>query len=370
MGNPVGWEHVVQTDPDDPDTMAPEDLIPVKLQEGMPQVRGNIGMVGQFLRTPAAPPVFIGISGVQGNTPGHEAFFQQLLHQDFHHFKKEEFPFFPGVVLEEHLAVADGPLRRAVAVDIGNGAGLPAMGMVDEILCVHPEFAVQQLFRQQGHSIEVIDSVFRKAPGDAGADIPDVRNGPVVPDRLLKSGLIEIGNVCRQVLGQDIHAHLGQEKVGPHAGGGADAGPFIDGIHGHPRDAGAVSSVECEVGGHIDEAFINGVGVHIFRGEQGKVGAVDIGGHIHVQFHVGQGHEIGKGRRNLVNPAPVPHALLFQRRTYGQAESAGAPGRVCHHQVRGKGIQSPGGALHGGIETFEVNAHVYPFFHKSSAFPS
>ena len=357
-------EYIVKADPDDPDAVPPGDLVPIEPEEGFPYVRWHVGVAFQPPGAAAAPSFFIRKSYVQGNAPGHESFFQQLLYQDFHHFKEEELPLFPGVIFKEYLAVADGPLRWVVAVDIGNGAGLLAMGVVDEALRIDSEFPIQQFFRQEGGVVEVIGPVFSQPAGDAGTDIPDVRNGPVVLDFFFEPVLVQKGDVLRQVLGQDIHAHLGQKKVGSHAGGGADAGPVIHGVHGHPGNADAVPAVEFPVRCYIDETFVDGIGVDVFCRKQGKVGMVDVGGHVHVQFHPGQRCQVGQGGRNLIEPASVPYALFLQRWTHRQAESAGPPGRIRHHQVRSKGIQPPGGTLHGGIETLEIDAHVHTDFCK------
>ena len=169
-----------------------------------------------------------------------------------------------------------------------------------------------------------------------------------------------------QVFGQDIHADFRQKQVRPHSRRGADTGALVHRLHDHGGNAHAVPLVEVQIGCYMDEAFVYGIGIHIFFVKEVKVGVVNVRRNAHVKLHPRRRNHVGQGRRDFKNPAAVLHPLRLQPGTHRQAEGSGPPGGICHHQIRGKRIQSPGRAFHGSIKALQVYTYIYPLFHGSS----
>ena len=68
-------------------------------------------------------------------------------------------------------------------------------------------------------------------------------------------------------------------------------------------------------------------------------------------------------------PGTAGNAVSFQRGRDGQADGFFRAGPVGHYQIGSEGIQMPLRAFHRGIEGFQVNGQIDPFFHTDTSFP-
>ena len=187
----------------------------------------------------------------------------------------------------------------AVGMDILQSAGFPAMGMIDKVFRIHPEFLIQHFGRKEGDAMKVIDPVFLKPSGNAFPYVPYVRERAVVPQGFLEDAFIQISYMLRYMLGHNVHGDFRQKKIGSHPCGGADAGPFIHSLHHHLRQCHAVLPVHGQIGRSVNETFVNGIGVHVFCRKEMKIHIVNICRHFHIEPHPRQGRNVFQGRRDF-----------------------------------------------------------------------
>ena len=282
-------------------------------------------------------------------------------HRLVHHLAGHREGLLVGVGAGEHLAGADGVAGRLVGLYLADGAGLEAVRVVDEVPGVDAELPEERGVVYRGHAGEVEGAKPGEAGGDAGAYLPDVGDGAVVPYPAAEALPVQDGHVTGLVLGQDVERHLGEEEVGSHAGRGADAGLGPDDVHEHGGKPPGREAVEREVGARIDEALVDRVDVDVLLGNEPEVDAVDLGRHLHIAAHARPHRPIADLRRELEEARPARDAQPLDGRREGEADGAVATAGVCHHEVGGERVDAEVRALHRRIEALEVYAEIGAF---------
>ena len=158
-----------------------------------------------------------------------------------------------------------------------------------------------------------------------------------------------------------------------------------------------------QIARHINENLVNGVGVDIRRGHIFEVGLVDLGGNVQIPLHPGRRNDVAQPQRRVCvqgigikrgagkvifailspdclfltdsslqplgvdlfhplngfkQPCSAGYLVGFQGGRYRKADGLFGAGGVCHHQIRGQGVQMAVYALHRGIETFQVDCQI------------
>ena len=206
--------------------------------------------------------------------------------------------------------------------------------------------------------------------------------------------------VRRDVLGGDVHGHLGQVQVGADACGSSDAHGALHVQNHLYRQLLGGEVIGFQVGGGVDEHLIDGVDVNVLRRHILQVHLVDAGAVLHVQGHPGRGHQVVQGHigmglhlgvvpggggelpargfplalpvdllhplHHLEQPGAAGNAVGLQGGGHRQADGLFRAGLVRHHQVGGHGVQAPLHALHRSVERFQVDGQVGFWIHSSA----
>ena len=239
-------------------------------------------------------------------------------------------------------------------------------------------------------------------PGVAPAHPPEVRDGPVIPQKLPVAQLVKLRDphpvfVRGKVLGHNVHGHLAQVEVGADPGGGGDPGALQHiQNHLHSQLPGG-EPIELQVVGGVDEYLVDGVHMNVLGGNVFEVHLVDGSAGLHIQRHLGRGHQVihlqlrmpleggqihgfpreflPRGRKlsdgvdllhplnHLKQPGSARNPEALQGGGHRQADGFFRPALVRHHQVGGHGVLPPEDALHGGVEGFEINGNKARRFH-------
>ena len=330
----------------------------------------------------------------------HHTLLGQIQGQLIRHLPDDQAPLLIGIGPLQNLTGADAVGAGAVGLDIPDGAGLPAPGVVDEQLGIDPKNGIQQLLvviilrpaqRAPGDISHGKEPVLFQLPGVPRPHPPEVRQRPVIPQLLPVALLRQLGDahavlIRRDMLGHNIHGHLAQIQIAADPGGGGDAGTaqhMLD--HGHHQLPGGLA-VEPEIGCQIHEHLIDGVDMDVLRGNILKVNAVNFGAGLHIVAHPGRGHDVGHRQlrvffqllgipglplkvsavesalpdgvdlphplHHLKESGPARNAQGLQGGRHRQADGFLRPALVRHHQIGAQRVQHPGGALHRGIEGF------------------
>ena len=125
------------------------------------------------------------------------------------------------------------------------------------------------------------------------------------PEDLSEAHLIQRGNadtvlVRPDLLGNDVHSHLGKEQIGSDACCGCDAGVvkhIAHHRHGHLMRGHAIG---VQIVGHIDEHLIDGVDDDILRCHILEVGGVNAAAVLLVQSHPGRSNNVRDLQRRVV----------------------------------------------------------------------
>lgn len=289
---------------------------------------------------------------------GHQVLLYQIEHRVVHHLAQHHEGVVEVVAAGQDLPVHRGGALRLVGLDLGDGAGLHAPGMIDEVLGVHPELAVEHVRIHLGHALQIEHPVLREPPSNARPDVPNVGDGPMPPDALAKGARIELAHPIRRVLGRDVERHLREEQVGADAHGGRDAR-----LRAHRRAQGVGELagrqvVQLQIGRGVDEALVDGIRMDVLLGHIAQVGAVDLRRHLHVARHARLGRDVVDPLGNLVEPAAVFHPRRLHGRAHRQANSHLRARRIGHHQPRRHGIQPPAHALHRGVKALQIDTDI------------
>ena len=166
--------------------------------------------------------VFPVVADVQSQAVGDKALVHQLVDQAVRHFLDDQPRFFVVVRTGQHLPLADAVRLGAVGVDLLHAARLDTPGVIDQNFRVHPELPVQHIFAVKagaGQLTHGVDAVLFQPPHRAGAHLPEVGQGLVVPQQIPERFLVQLRDadavlVGSGVLGSDVHCQLGQVEVG------------------------------------------------------------------------------------------------------------------------------------------------------------
>src|SRR5699024_6068431 len=215
--------------------------------------------------------------------------------------------FFIIVGVGQHLPFTDAVRFGLVGVDLLHAAGLDAPGVVDQNFRVHPELPVEHIFVVEagtGQFPHGVDAVLFQPAHRAGAHLPEVGQGLVVPQQVTEGVLVQLRDadavlVGGGVLGGNVHSQLGQVKVGANTRRGGDAG----GVK-HLPDHGLSQAVRGhvvvgQVRHGVDEYLVDGVDHHVLGGHIFQVDAVDLTGDLLVVGHSGRGHQVTDFQRGV-----------------------------------------------------------------------
>ena len=299
------------------------------------------------------------VAGPDGHVSAGQTLAHELEHALVHHLAHDGEGLARHVGAREHLSHADGVLLWLVGLDLGDGAVLDSARVLHEVRGAHAKLAAQRGLVHGDDSGEVAHAIaLLEPPGDVGAYLPDVGDGAVVPDRGTEALAVQHADMALLVLRLDVERHLGEEQVRAHAGGGADPRLAVHLVHEHARQPHAVRVIERKVGRGVDEAFVNGVDVDVFSGNESQVDAVYLRRDLHVALHVGAYGAVVDGLGNLEQSRPAREPLGLDGRRERQADGARAAARVRHDEVRLERVEPKVRALDGGVEALEIDAQV------------
>ena len=254
---------------------------------------------------------------------------------------------------------------RRIVFDVGHGGALPAPGVVDEQLRVDAEGLVQHALVGVGHLAHGLYAQPLQPPDRALAYAPEVRHGPVIPQRLPVAVFAEDADEVACVLGDDVQSHLGQIQIAADAAGGGDAQGVFDICHDGHGKLPCVHLPGGEIIRYVHEHLVYGVYMDILRRRVLQVDAVDPGGIVDIQGHPGRGGDVFDALGDLEHPAAVFDAQGLQRRRHRKADGLFRPAGVCHHKLCLHGVQPPLHTLHRGVEGLQVYAQICPLPHHS-----
>ena len=351
------------------------------------------------------------VADAQHELVGHEPLSHQIQCQRVGHLQQHEPGLVKDIRLLQHLPGAEAVRLRAVGLDIGDRARLPAPRVVDQQLRLHAEHPVEQIFvikfvrpaeRAAGDITHRIEALRLELPGVSAADAPEIGQRPVAPERLPVAALVERGDahavfIRRGMLGADVHGDLGQIQVRPDPGGRGDAGRAEHVEDHRPGQRLRVPAVETAVGRHVDEDLVDGVDMDVLRRDIFEVDPVDLRGDLHIQRHPRPGDDevqrqlrlrrervgvaAAAGQRpagcappplgvhlphtlvHLKQPRPAPDPIRLQRRRDRQADRLLRPLLIGHDEIRLQRVESPRRAFHRRIEGFEIDGKIGPVRH-------
>ena len=150
------------------------------------------------------------------------------------------------------------------------------------------------------------EAVPLEGAGLSGANHPEVREGPVIPEKVLVAVFIELCNpdavfVGGGVLCYNVHRDLCEVEVGSDADGCGDSGGVEDipnDCHGHDMRrvcAGSVcfGLVQVQIRCRINERLINGINVHILRRGIAEDDRINPGADLFIERHPGNSDLVG-----------------------------------------------------------------------------
>ena len=298
------------------------------------------------------------VAHVQRDGFRNEALLHEVEHQLIHHLAQHVARFLERVVARQHLAVAQGMPAGLVGVDVGDGARLDAVGVVDQVLRVHAELAVQRGLAHLAYAAQVVHRVLRQAPRDARADVPDIGDGPVGLDSALELGLVEKADAVPGVLRRDVERHFRQEQVRPDPCRGAHARLGQHRLHEHDGELPGARPVQRQVRRRIDEAFVDGIGMDVLGRHEAQVDGVDVGRRLHVALHARLRHDVVHALGDLEHAATAGQAERLHGRRDGQADGLLRAVGIGHDEVRRQRVQPAVDAFDAGVEALQIYAHV------------
>ena len=151
--------------------------------------------------------------------------------------------------------------------------------------------------RAPGHIPHSVHPMGLQLIGIALAHPPEVGEGPVVPEEPPVGHLIQLGDahsvlVRMDVLGHDVHSHLGQVQIGTHARCGGEAGGFQNVQDDGSGQLPGGHLISVQVVGQIHEHLVDGVGIDVLRGHIFQIDAVYLGAPVDIVGHPGRGHDV------------------------------------------------------------------------------
>ena len=394
------------------------------------QVLGAVGVLGD----PAAvviggdlPLVAGGSCGVgevldivahgEDDLVGHKALIHQIQGEEIRHLADDQAGLLVGVGVLQHLTRGDAVGLGLVGLDIGNGAGLPAPGMVDEQLGVDTEELIEEGFVMEGGGLS------HRAAGDIPHGVeavglqgslvalphpPEVGEGAVIPQKGAVGVLVKLRDadtvgVGLGVLGHDIHGHLTEVEIGADACRGGDARLPQDVADDAAGEVVGGKAALLQIGSRVDEDLVDGVDVDILGGDVLKVDLIDAGAVLHVVGHAGRGDDVVHGQGgvshqlvlavgltreaaargslaalgvDLFDPTDglkeagaAGYAVAFEGGGDRQADGLFGAGGVGHQEIGAHGVEASLDAFHRGVEGFQVDGDIGSAFGHSKSLP-
>ena len=266
------------------------------------------------------------------------------------HFTDNDPPLIKMIAPGQNLPAADAFCMGAVGADIGDGGGLPAPGVIDEQLRIHAEGPVEHILVRRSQFSHAVYPHAGEPCRRTGAHAPEIRNGPVLPEKPPVALLCEPGYAAGRMFGENVQRDLGQVQIGAYAAGGGDAGLGQNIVHDHAGKFFRTLAAIGEIIGGIDKNLVDRIDMHVFPGGISEINGVDPGRIVHIEGHSGWGHDVINARRDLKNPAAVFDAQGFHGRGDGQTYGFLRPLRVRHNKAGRHGVKPPLRTLHRGIE--------------------
>ena len=160
-----------------------------------------------------------------------QLFFHQIHCQLFCHFPDYDLGLHKIRGAMQYLAGADTVSLRSIGFDQVHGHRLIPPGMIDQKLRIDAEHPVQQIFvivisqssdRASGHIAHGKHSGGFQLLAVSGADSPEIRQRPVIPQKFPIADLIQFGNpdsviIRFHMLRYNIHGNLAQVQIGSNS---------------------------------------------------------------------------------------------------------------------------------------------------------
>ena len=306
----------------------------------------------------------------------------------------------------QYLTGADTVSLRSIGFDQVHGHRLIPPGMIDQKLRIDAEHPVQQIFvivisrssdRASGHIAHGKHSGGFQLLAVSGADSPEIRQRPVIPQKFPIADLIQFGDpdsviIRFHMLRYNIHGNLAQVQIGSDSCCGNQSFFLENLCCNSGRQFSRCHTIGFQILCHIQEHLINRIDMNIFRCDIFQINIIDLGTIFQISRHPGRGgHKtnfqfrmplqfIRKGAFSQKSAARGPHfphgiyfsyfgdhfeqscptrdSIGFQRGRYRQADGLLRSGSIRHHQIRIQRIQPSVNALHGGIKRLQIHGNI------------
>ena len=107
------------------------------------------------------------------------------------------------------------------------------------------------------------------------------------------------------MLGHDVHRHLGQVHVLADAGSGRDARLVKHLAHQHHREGPRIQPTGVQIPRDVDEHLVDGVHVHVLRGDVPQVDLVDLRAPLDIERHARRGCDVVQGEGGVRMQFPL-----------------------------------------------------------------
>ena len=162
--------------------------------------------------------VFAVIADMKDDGLGGQSFFQQLQCELLRHFCDDDAGLLERVGAGKYLSGTKALAGRAILLDILHRTGFHAESMINQDLRINSENLVERLLIENAHQSKLSHGIYTN-PCESGlcavADLPEVRQRQVIPQKLLISRFIQIGDsdavtIGLGVLRHNVHCDLGK----------------------------------------------------------------------------------------------------------------------------------------------------------------
>ena len=357
-------------------------------------VCGDLSGVGCTLE------VFDVIADRENQLVGRKPFIYQFQRQCIGHLLDDQPCLFKWVWVLQDLPGDDALVFWFVCLNVRNGAGFPAPGMVDEQFRVDTKQFIEQFLvviicrlpdRTPGNISHGVQAVGFQLGGIAFSHPPEVGERTVGPEGAAIAHLIQFCDADAVFIGGDmlranVHGDLGQIQIRPNARRSSDTGRLQNVEDDFPGKFTGRQMVGLQVAGGVDEHLIDAVWVDVLRRHMLEVNTVDAGAPVNIVGHPGWSHDIveGQGRispylrvvrgsagelpargiplplgidlldplDHLKQPGSTGNAIRLQGRCDRQTDGLFSAAQVRHHEVGVQWIQPTLDALHTCVKRF------------------
>ena len=357
-------------------------------------VCGDLSGVGCTLE------VFDVIADRENQLVGRKPFIYQFQRQCIGHLLDDQPCLFKWVWVLQNLPGDDALVFWFVCLNVRNGAGFPAPGMVDEQFRIDTKQFIEQFLvvvvcgfadGAPGNISHGVQAVCLQLGGIAFSNPPEVGERTVGPEGAAIAHLIQFCDADAVFIGGDmlranVHGDLGQIQIRPNARRSGDTGRLQNVEDDFPGKFTGRQMVGLQVAGGVDEHLIDAVWVDVLRRHMLEVNTVDAGAPVNIVGHPGWSHDIveGQGRispylrvvrgsagelpargiplplgidlldplDHLKQPGSTGNAIRLQGRCDRQTDGLFSAAQVRHHEVGVQWIQPTLDALHTCVKRF------------------